>query len=278
MTSERTGKAAPKRLSARQVAEARRLVEGGMTIMAVARKLGIARTTLESRARFECWGGVRRRGQPRIIEPEQIKAIEAKIAREEVLLAIEPTLVNAGELEVLACKALVKDSARVKVMISQRVSEILARLQDPEVSVRAAAASLGSLVPVLKLIYRMDEEPDLEQLRYADSPLADAIDPDFLGKSPRELQLEAEVKRLRDGALAREAREGKSAGGVDERGVCGARGGAASGREEAELVRTVGAKVVEVEAGQAPAVEARPSMEEARLEHRREVVRRAEYR
>jgi hypothetical protein len=193
-----------------------------MTIMAVARKLGIARTTLQSRARFECWGGVRRRGQPRIIEPEQIKAIEAKIAREEALLAIEPALVNAGELEVLARKALVKDSARVKVMISRRVSEILARLQDPEVSVRAASAALGSLVPVLKLIYGMDREPNLEEMKHAESPLADAIDPDFISKSPRELRLEALVKQLR---------EGKSAGGVDERVVCGGRGGAACGRE-----------------------------------------------
>jgi hypothetical protein len=111
-------------------------------------------------------------------------------------------------------------------------------------------------------------QPDLEQMRHAESPLADAIDPDFLGKSPAELRLEAEVERLR-GRLV-----------VAQRGQpdSGASGGGFGGPQENKTADVSVRKIVEVEAERTPAVEARPSMEESRREHRDELRRRPEYR
>jgi hypothetical protein len=69
--------------------------------------------------------------------------------------------VKAEDLEVLARKSLVTDSARLKVAISRRVREIVARLEDPSVPVRSAAQALAALAPILRLVYGWaGSEPD----------------------------------------------------------------------------------------------------------------------
>jgi len=153
----------------------------GMTLTAAAEKAGIPYSTVQGRARIECWNppaGIIR-GRPRDTEilAAQAKKIEAKLAREEALLMAEASLVKAQDLEVLAAKSLVADSARLKVAISRRVREIVARLEDPSVPVRSAAQALGSLAPILRLVYRWGGEPDLQRMKLARTSYGDE---DFL--------------------------------------------------------------------------------------------------
>jgi hypothetical protein len=72
------------------------------------------------------------------------------LEEEEAIVRGEASLVKAEDLEVLARKSLVTDSARLKVAISRRVREIVARLEDPSVPVRSAAQALA---PILRLVY-----------------------------------------------------------------------------------------------------------------------------
>ena len=97
----------------------------------------------------------------------QAKKIEAALEREEVLLRAEASLVKAQDLEVLARKSLATDSARLKVAISRRVKEIVARLEDATIPVRSAAQALGSLAPILRLVYRWGNEPNLQRMKRA---------------------------------------------------------------------------------------------------------------
>ena len=74
---------------------------------------------------------------------------------------------KAQDLEVLARKSLVADSARLKVAISRRVMEIVARLEDASVPVRSAAQALGSLAPILRLLYGWSNEPEIQSMKLA---------------------------------------------------------------------------------------------------------------
>jgi hypothetical protein len=104
-------------------------------------------------------------------EAEKAKRLARKLKREETLMLMEASLLKAEDLEVIARKSLVADSARLKVAISRRVGEIVARLDDPSVPVRSAAQGLGALAPILKLLYHWHEEPGLERMKHAESPL-----------------------------------------------------------------------------------------------------------
>ena len=112
-------------------------------------------------------------------------ALEAGIKREEQLLAAEGLAERGVELEALARKALVRDSARVRVGLSRRVVETLARLDDPSLKPKEVAQTLLALKAVAAGIYPWDEEPSLEEMKHADSPLAKAIDLEFIAKTPR---------------------------------------------------------------------------------------------
>ena len=79
----------------------------------------------------------------------------------------EASLVKAEDIEVLARKSLVADSARLKVAISRRVREIVARLEDPSVPVRSAAQALGSLAPIFRLIDGWSQQPDSQRMKLA---------------------------------------------------------------------------------------------------------------
>jgi hypothetical protein len=178
--------------SPEQWAEARSLYQGGMSLEGVAEKLGIPYSTVQYRAWVESWG-VRSRGGRRDPRYQLAKArrIEAKLEREEALMVSEATLVKAEDLEVLARKSLVADSARLKVVISRRVGEIVARLDDPSVPVRSAAQALGALASILKLLYRWDQEPSLVEMK---RPWSQAINLELIKIGPEELERRAKAK------------------------------------------------------------------------------------
>jgi hypothetical protein len=150
---------------------------------------------VKGRARIECWNppaGIIR-GRPRDIEilAAQAKKIEAKLAREEVLLMAEESLVKAQDLEVLARKSLVADSARLKVAISRRVREIVARLEDPSIPVRSAAQTLGSLAPIFRLMDGWGRTLDLEGMELARTGNGDvptgAVNLELIATTPEQL-------------------------------------------------------------------------------------------
>jgi hypothetical protein len=148
--------------------KARELYQGGKSLEAVGKELEIPYPTVRYHAWIEEWG-VRVKGIKRDPRREAAKArdLAKKLAREETLMVREASLAKAEELEVLARKSLVTESARAKVLISRRVTEILSRLEDPSVPPRSAAQALGSLVPVLRLVYGWDKEPNLDALESA---------------------------------------------------------------------------------------------------------------
>jgi hypothetical protein len=166
--------------------------EEGMTLLAVSKKTGIAYSTIQGRARIECWNppaGIIR-GRPRDTEilAAQARKIEEKLAREEALLVAETALVKAEELEVPARKCLVADSARAKVMVSRLVKGLLSRLEDPTIPPRSAAQALGALVPVLRLLYKWQEEPSEAELKAANNP-NHAINIALISTSPEQMRM-----------------------------------------------------------------------------------------
>ena len=163
---------------------ARELYQGGMSLEAVGKELGIPYSTVRYHGWVEDWG-VRAKGVKRDLrkEAEKAKRLARKLKREETLMLMEASLVKAEDLEVLARKSLLVDSARAKVMISRRVGEIVARLDDPSVPVRSAAQALGALAPILKLLYQWNQEPSLAEMK---RPMG-AINPELINTPPEEL-------------------------------------------------------------------------------------------
>ena len=127
-------------------------------------------------------------------------------------MMVEAALVKAENLEVLARRSLVADSARLKVAISRRVGEIVARLDDPSVPVRSAAQGLGALVPILKLLYRWHEEPSLEEMKHAESPLHNMINLELINTPPEKLRELAEAKLARENGSRETVHKARSDG------------------------------------------------------------------
>jgi hypothetical protein len=154
---------------AEQWPEARSLYEGGLSLQGVAGKLGIPYSTVRYHAWTEDWGVRSRGGQqdPRY-QKAKAKQIRRKLEKEEKRLEQELALVKAEDLELLARRSLAAESARAKVTVSRRVTEILSRL-DSSVPVRSAAQALGSLAPILRLLYGWGREPDLQRMELARS-------------------------------------------------------------------------------------------------------------
>jgi hypothetical protein len=173
--------------------EARGLYQGGMSLEAVGKELGIPYPTVWYHAWMEDWG-VRVKGVKRDPRAEAAKAqkLARKLAREEALMVMEASLVKADDLEVLARKSLAGDSARAKVMISRRVTEILTRLEDPSVPPRSAAQALGALAPIFRLVYRWDEAPDVGAMQRARSG---AINLELLAVPPEALKAPAPARK-----------------------------------------------------------------------------------
>jgi hypothetical protein len=123
-----------KSLSKEQWRAIRAMVEEeGMTLMGAAAKSGVPYATVNWHSRMECWNppGGKKIGRPRdtgILEA-QARRIEAEVARQDALMKAEAAVVKAEDLEVLCRKSLVADSARLKVAISRRVTDIVARLE-----------------------------------------------------------------------------------------------------------------------------------------------------
>ena len=168
MTTGTLNKRVTKVHSAETWAKARELYQGGMTLEAVGEELGVAYATVRYHAWMEEWG-VRAKGVKRDPRVERARArrIKAKLEHEEALMVIETSLAKTEELEVLARKCLVADSARAKVMISRLVIRLLCRLEDQTVPPRSAAQALGSLAPIFRLIYGFGREPDMQGMTMA---------------------------------------------------------------------------------------------------------------
>ena len=182
--------------SPEMLAEARSLYQGGMSLEAVGKKLGIPYSTLRYRGWVDNWG-VRAKGKrdPRV-EAAKAQRLARRLKREERLMMAEAALVKAEDLEVLARKSLVADSARAKVMISRRLREVLMRLDDPTIPVRSAAQALGALAPIIKLIYRWHEEPPpVTELKAANHPLHNMINLGLQATPPEMLKQMALAKR-----------------------------------------------------------------------------------
>jgi hypothetical protein len=196
---------------AEQWPEARSLYEGGLSLQGVAGKLGIPYSTVRYHAWTEDWG-VRSRGgrQGPRYQAAKAKQIRKKLEKEEKRLEQELALVKAEDLELLARKSLAADSARAKVAVSRRVTEILSRLADPTIPVRSAVQALGSLASILRLVYGWGREPDLQQMKRAgvsyyseddrpeDLPPTAAVNLGLIATTPQQLAEMAEAKFNRD--------------------------------------------------------------------------------
>ena len=177
--------------SAEQWAEARRLYEEGLSLEGVAEKLGMPYSTIQNHAWVESWPVRSRGGQrdPRY-QAAKAKRIRRKLEKEEKGLEQELTLVKTEDLELLARRSLAADSARAKVAVSRRVTEILSRL-DSSVPVRTAAQALGSLAPILRLLYGWGREPEIQSMKLAhnggdDVPTA-AVNLALIATTPEQL-------------------------------------------------------------------------------------------
>jgi hypothetical protein len=153
--------------SAEQWTEARRLYQSGLSLEGVAEKLGIPYSTIQNHAWVESWPVRSRGGQrdPRY-QAAQAKRIRRKLEKEEKRLEQELVLVKTEDLELLARRSLAAYSERAKVAVSRRVIEILSRL-DASVPVRSAAQALGSLAPILRLLYGWGREPEIQSMKLA---------------------------------------------------------------------------------------------------------------
>jgi len=140
--------------------KAQELYQGGMSLGAVGKELGIPYPTVRYHAWMEDWGvrakGVKR--DPRL-EAARAKKLARKLKREEALMIAQTSLAKTEDLEVLAHKCLKADSARMKVMVSRVVSGLISRLEDPTIPPRSAAQALGALAPIFRLLYRWRDEP-----------------------------------------------------------------------------------------------------------------------
>jgi hypothetical protein len=154
---------------------------------------------------MECWNPLQGLlpGRPRNTEilAAQAKKIQAALEREEVLLKAELALIKTEDLELLARRSLAADSARAKVAVSQRVTEILSRL-DASVPVRNAAQALGALAPIFRLLYRWSNEPEIQSMKLArkggdDVPTA-AVNLALIATTPAQLAALAKAKSDHD--------------------------------------------------------------------------------
>jgi hypothetical protein len=182
------------------------LYQEGLSLQAVGQKLGISYSVIRYHAFLEDWG-IRDKGDgpdPRH-QKARVRQIRQSLEREEKRLEQELMLVKVEDLELLARRSLAADSARAKVAVSRRVTEILSRL-DSSVPVRSAAQALGALAPILRLLYNWGREPDLQRMKraatsYADGEMPEGFTPTaavnlgLIATTPEQLSKQAEAKR-----------------------------------------------------------------------------------
>ena len=163
--------------------EAKRLYQEGLTLEEVGKKLGIPYPTVRYHGWVEDWG-VRTKGEQKDPKYEAAKAkrIRRVMEKEEKRLAEELVVVKAEDLELMARKSLVADSARAKVTVSRLVKQTLEELSEPGVKAKERAATLQMLAPVIRLVHRWHEEPNLEGMERRG-----AINLALIATSPEEL-------------------------------------------------------------------------------------------
>lgn len=178
--------------------EAKRLYQDGLTLEGVGEKLGIPYPTVRYHAWVEDWG-VRTKAKDAVYQATKAKRIRRILEKEEKRLEEELVVVKTADLEILAKKSLAADSARAKVAVSQRVSEILERLQQEKVGVKEAAQTLQALAPVIRLVHGWHREAEIEGMK-------GAINLALIATSPEELRRLGSAGEAQS-SLARERRE-----------------------------------------------------------------------
>lgn len=148
--------------------EGRRLYESGLSLPAVAQKLGVSYGSVHNCAWLQNWG-VRRNGRPPDPRCEEARAKRKrrKLEKEEKRLAEELVVLRAEKLEVVSSKDLRGASARAKQKVSELIEQTLEELGQEGVKPRERAAALNALGPILKLVHGWHKEPDLEAMQGA---------------------------------------------------------------------------------------------------------------
>jgi len=150
------------KVSAEVLAEARRLYEAGEKLSTIAVKVQVPYGTIYYHCWYNGWNGQKKKQQG---EGDRARRIRKKIEAEEKRISEELTIMRSENVEVLARKSLSADSARTKLAVSRRVGEILDSMEG--LSVPEKARTLSALAPVIKLLHRWHEEPDLEEMERA---------------------------------------------------------------------------------------------------------------
>ena len=187
--------------------------EEGECLRGASRRSGIPYSTLNWKARVECWAGPGglKRGRPRDTKILQVQAkrIEAAFEREEVLLKAEASLVKAEDLEIMARKSLAADSARTKLAVSRLIAQTLQELGEPSVKPENRAKALASLAVAIKLVHKWHEEPDIAGMEQARG----AINLALIATTPEQLRALGDPNRdSREGVSVKGERNGLSMG------------------------------------------------------------------
>jgi hypothetical protein len=145
------------------LAQARRLYDSGLPLSKVSIEVKVPYATLHYHAWVQGW--MRPKGEGRI---QAAGMIRRRLKKEEQRLNEQLAITKSQDIEVLARKSLVADSARTKLAVSRQVGKILNGLEeDATMSLREKARTLNARGPIIKLLHRWDAEPDLDDMQRA---------------------------------------------------------------------------------------------------------------
>jgi hypothetical protein len=163
-----------------------------------AKRFGISLQNLFRRASAEGWK-IQHRGRPRdVIKRNEVA--RAEVAKHETeFRAREALLERQAEVltidlrhgEKLAGSVLQRHSTRTKIAISELVVQTVEDLRSPDVRPKDRALALASLKAVCDRLYGWDKEPDLHELKIAETA---AINLTLIGTPPEKLRQMALAK------------------------------------------------------------------------------------
>jgi hypothetical protein len=163
-----------------------------------AKRFGISLQNLFRRASTEGWK-IQHRGRPRDVI-ERNEAARASVAKHETeFRAREALLERQAEVltidfrygEKLAGSVLQRHSTRTKIAMSELVVQTVEDLRSPDVRPKDRALALASLKSVCDRLYGWDKEPDLHELKIAETA---AININLQNTSPEKLRQMALAK------------------------------------------------------------------------------------
>ena len=163
-----------------------------------AKRFGISLQNLFRRASAEGWK-IQHRGRPRdVIKRNEVARAEVAKhetefrAREALLeLQAEVLTIDLRHGEKLAGSVLQRHSTRTKIAISELVVQTVEDLRSPDVRPKDRALALASLKAVCDRLYGWDKEPDLHELKIAETA---AINLTLIGTPPEKLRQMALAK------------------------------------------------------------------------------------